>query len=187
MRNTRRGGGGGRGLAARARANAASRLLDADVVAAVDIESIPVPLLPPLPLIANSRLASAAKARASLNKELNELSSSDDDDKDINSKDDDGGDDNDGSIATKTRGGVDDDSDGGEKEVAVDDGELNEDEIEDPIDLFGAGDDDNSIGSGMNDYAAQSYEFFDCIWHWMDPFPLITDKNRRAVEACILS
>jgi len=105
MRNTRRGGGGGRGLAARARANAASRLLDADVVAAVDNESIPIPLLPPLPLITNSRAASAAKARDALDKYLNKSSSSDDDDKDINSKDDDGGDDNDGSIATKTRGG----------------------------------------------------------------------------------
>ena len=54
------------------------------------------------------------------------------------------------------------------------------------MNLFGGGDDDNSIGSGVNDYAAQSYEFFDRVWHWMDPFTIINDKNRRAVEACIL-
>ena len=38
----------------------------------------------------------------------------------------------------------------------------------------------------MNDYAAQSYKFFDCLWHWMDPFTMINDRNCRAVEVCIL-
>ncbi len=52
--------------------------------------------------------------------------------------------------------------------------------------LFGAGNDDDSVGSGVNDYAAQTYEFFDRVWHWMDPFTVINAKNRRAVEACIL-
>ena len=125
-------------------------------------------------------MASAAKARASLNKELNQSSSStsDDDDKDNN----DGG-----SIATNKKGeGVDDNSDGGENEGSVDGGEFNEDDIEDAMNLFGGGDDDKSIGSGMNDYAAQGYKIFDCVWHWMDPFIMINERSRQAVEACIL-
>ena len=59
------------------------------------------------------------------------------------------------------------------------------------MNLFEAGrdnyDDDESIGGGGgNDYAAQAYEFFDRLWHWMDPITLISEKNRRAVESCIL-
>ena len=242
MHNTRRGGRGGRGLAARARANAASKLSEP---AAVDVAPpLPLPPLPPtrtsprrqMPsskyavaassiaassaiaastpsvvvlnaavappatctsnlsrtssLTANSRSASAAKARASLNKELNESFSSLSDDDDDN-KDDGPVDDDDGSITTKKKGGGSDgDSEGGEKEVAVDE-ELNEDEIEDAMNLFEAGrdnyDDDESIGGGGgNDYAAQAYEFFDRLWHWMDPITLISEKNRRAVESCIL-
>jgi hypothetical protein len=119
----------------------------------------------------HSHLASSTKTRASLNKELNQssLSSSDDEDEDNN---------NGGSTATKKKGdGVDDDSNGGENEGAVDGGEFNDDEIKDAMDLFGGGDDEESIGGGMNDYAAQSYEFFDRLWHWMDPFTMINERN----------
>ncbi len=126
-------------------------------------------------LTANSRLASAAKAREALDKELNESSDDEDDDDDEDGDND------------RSRTGVDDDSVGGEVEEH-DDEELNDEEIEDAINLFEPNDDDDddaSIGGG-NDYAAQTYEFFDRVWHWMDPISRISDKNRRAVESCIL-
>ena len=47
--------------------------------------------------------------------------------------------------------------------------------------------DDDSIGvEGGNDYASEEYPFFDRMWHWMSPFKVVNEKNRRAVEACIL-
>ena len=39
--------------------------------------------------------------------------------------------------------------------------------------------DDDSVFSdsgGANDYAAQDYKFFDCVWHWMDPATIIYKK-----------
>ncbi len=32
----------------------------------------------------------------------------------------------------------------------------------------------------------QDYEFYDSVWHWMDPITLINNKHPCAVEACIL-
>jgi hypothetical protein len=135
-------------------------------------------------LTADSRMgASASIAKTSLS---NKFESYDDDD-DEDSKDY-GGNNNDSSIAMRKKWvDSDDDSDGGEKEVAGG-GRLTEDEIEVEINLFGGCGDDDSIGDGGGtyDYATQDYEFFDCVWHWMDPITLINERNRRAVEACIL-
>jgi hypothetical protein len=63
---------------------------------------------------------------------------------------------------------------------------LDDDEI--AAAFFGANDsDDDSIGvDGGNDYASEEYPFFDRMWHWMSPFKVISEKHRRAVEACIL-
>ena len=66
------------------------------------------------------------------------------------------------------------------------DDELNNDEIQDYF-AVNNDDDDDSFGGGFgNDYAAQDYDLFDRIWHWIDPVTIITDGNRRAIESCIV-
>ena len=209
----RRGRGG---LAATARAAAASKLasasLDADATPIPPIRTSPRRQLslssrshashPPTNLSHTSTLtagsqrastltddsqkkvdaSTASASRISLSKEFDSFS-----DQGVNSDD--------GSIAREKAvesDGSSDDEESGEKEEEEEkgsnDNQQNNQEIEDAVEFLGGNDDDSlgGVGDGCNDYAANDYDLFDRVWHWMAPSTIINEKNRRAIEACIL-
>ena len=225
MRASNRRGGRGRGLAAAARATAASKLAEsAAAVATPSAAAVatPVAAIPPLrtsPRLqpsASSSLAASTSVNASISSETSKnqaprssTSSAENqmgvgpstvatpsealmerfDLSSANQSDD-------GSVSRKKGGEYDDnndddDSDANEKEIeniGGKDDEYNDTEIGGEVNFFAGIDDDseNPEDVGSTDYAAQDYDFFERVWHWMSPTTIITEKNRRAVEICIL-
>ena len=42
---------------------------------------------------------------------------------------------------------------------------------------------DDEVG---NNYTAEKFDFLERVWHWMYPSTVINERNRRAIEICIL-